>query len=284
MLPGAFGDLKEVDAILNIQHDRQRPIARTGGGGLELADSPERLEVRASLPNTTTGQDAREMLESRILRGLSVEMKVLDDEVDTGSRMRTISRAKLRGLALCDRPAYGDSEAILKRFEVEDREDIDAAYAYGENEVIASSGSVRKQKVQPGAFSHSIEDPEQEITLSIGRDMVKGAIASKLAGTLRLTDDSKGLKVRAAGVPDTTAYIDYQKQVEAGMIPALVPMFRQAEGAADRGYADIPEPGNPGVLIREYSAATLYGLALVLRRPKGSSSDVTLKRSIYSWL
>ena len=45
--PGAFGEVGDV--ILNRQHDRQTPIARTGGGGLSVIDSPEALRIRADL-------------------------------------------------------------------------------------------------------------------------------------------------------------------------------------------------------------------------------------------
>ncbi len=50
--PGAFGDLSNVDAILNVQHDRARPLARSGAG-LELRDSGEALTVSATLPRLT---------------------------------------------------------------------------------------------------------------------------------------------------------------------------------------------------------------------------------------
>ena len=46
---GAFGDVSSLDTILHFQHSRDRPIARTGGGGLVLTDSAERLEVAATL-------------------------------------------------------------------------------------------------------------------------------------------------------------------------------------------------------------------------------------------
>ena len=48
--PGAFAPLG--DAILNAQHDRTTPLARTDGGGLTLLDSEAALEIRAELPPT----------------------------------------------------------------------------------------------------------------------------------------------------------------------------------------------------------------------------------------
>ena len=48
--PGAFQPLGDV--ILNAHHDRAAPLARTGGGGLTLIDTPERLAFSAELPQT----------------------------------------------------------------------------------------------------------------------------------------------------------------------------------------------------------------------------------------
>ena len=54
--PGALGDLAGADVLLNVQHDRAQPLARTGGGGLTLTDSATGLEVRAELPAHKIGR------------------------------------------------------------------------------------------------------------------------------------------------------------------------------------------------------------------------------------
>jgi len=283
VMPGAFGDIAGVDAILNVMHDRGKPIARTGGG-LVLEDSPARLKLRAALPDTTTGHDARAMLESRILRGLSVEMLVRADEIDQGARLRRITRAELKGVALVDRPAYEESQAVLKRFQETETEDrakvVNALYRYGNAETVGDTGRNRKRRIMPGAFRVSIDDPGQEITLSLGRNP-NAAIASKLAGTLILRDTQKGLEIEAKSPPDTTAMRDFEAQVSAGMVPHVTPMFRELDG----GFQDEPEPGNPGVLIRVYNAVKLYALALTVREPKGAQSEVAIEsRGVLAWL
>ena len=72
ILAGAFGDLSSADILLNLQHDRGRPLARTGGG-LTLTDGPEHLQVTAVLPETRDADDALKLIESGVLRGLSCE-------------------------------------------------------------------------------------------------------------------------------------------------------------------------------------------------------------------
>ena len=111
-IPGAFGDVAALDVILNIQHTRARLIARTGGGGLELTDSPQALEVAATLPNTRESDDALEMVKRGLLRGFSIEFGALEQR-NEGIR-RIVQRAVLGNIGLVDRPAYGDSLVALR--------------------------------------------------------------------------------------------------------------------------------------------------------------------------
>ena len=164
-----------------------------------------------------------------MLRGLSVEMRVEpgDDKLskEGGQNRRTIERAKLNGIALVDRPAYGDSKAILKRFEVLIDEEVlaeaavehrfESEYYYDSVETISDDGDVRKREISPGAFDVSIRDPSQEITLSIGRNP-NDAIGSKLAGTLTLDMVDDRLVARVDNPPETTSFRDLQARMAAG--------------------------------------------------------------------
>ena len=99
-LPGSisFGDV-----IANRQHDRHKPLARTGAG-LTLTDSASELRARIELPDTVDGRDVRELVRLGVLRGLSAEFRTLKDQWE-GSE-RTIHEAQLVGLAVVDRGAY----------------------------------------------------------------------------------------------------------------------------------------------------------------------------------
>ena len=111
ILPGTFSPVESWDAGLNVQHKRERPLARTQGGGLVLLDSAEELRAEFELPDTQTGHDTAELINRGILRGLSVEMSVPPDgqkwsQTPDGKSLRTITRAKLHGLSVVDSPAY----------------------------------------------------------------------------------------------------------------------------------------------------------------------------------
>ena len=105
--PGAFGNLSNKDIILNQQHDRSVPLARTGGGGLTVSDSPTMLEIRAELPETRQADDTITLVKNRVLRGLSIEFMPKTDRLEND--IRVITRADLQGIAVVDRPAYKQS-------------------------------------------------------------------------------------------------------------------------------------------------------------------------------
>ena len=107
---GAFG--KVGDVILNAHHDRAQPIARTGeGGGLTLRDTDAALELEAEIP--VYRADLIDMLKRRILRGLSVEMRVTEDFWSVGGAKREVRKAELVNIGIVDRPAYTGASAEL---------------------------------------------------------------------------------------------------------------------------------------------------------------------------
>ena len=107
---GAFGNLEDADLILNRQHDRGKPLARSGGGGLEVIDSPSELRLRADLPDTPTGREAMTLVRSGVLRGFSIEFRALSEYVT--DRVVHVANASLVGIALVDKPAYPDSQVF----------------------------------------------------------------------------------------------------------------------------------------------------------------------------
>lgn len=109
--PGAFGNIRNADVVLNVQHSRLQTVARTGGGGLELTDSPTELRMTATLANTSDAKDAIEKVRSKILRGLSVEFRptIYGQRRESGKDVTVITKAELRGIGIVDRPAYHQS-------------------------------------------------------------------------------------------------------------------------------------------------------------------------------
>ena len=110
-LPGAFGDLSKADVVLRHEHFTQG-LARTGGGGLTLIDSQTELAIEAELPSTAAARDALELVKSNVLRGLSIEFVEARDRYH--GHIRIVQSARLVGVALVERPAYGKSLMALE--------------------------------------------------------------------------------------------------------------------------------------------------------------------------
>ena len=118
---GAFGNVSDSDIILNRQHDRTMPLARTGGGGLQVIDSPTELRLEAELPDTPTGREAMTLVRSGVLRGFSIEFRAIREYVR--DKIVHVAQAALVGIALVDKPAYPASQ--VNRHAVADMEGTD---------------------------------------------------------------------------------------------------------------------------------------------------------------
>ena len=98
---GAFVNLASSDVILNVQHSRQMPVARTMGGGLEVIDSAQILEIKATLPETTAANDALALVKAKVLRGLSIEFYPEEWRIEGPDKeMMTITSGQIGGRGL----------------------------------------------------------------------------------------------------------------------------------------------------------------------------------------
>ena len=167
MLPGVFGNVESLDVILNVQHNRERPLARTGGGGLVLTDSPKGLLTRADLPQTTEADNILELVIKKVLRGQSVEFDALKES--QSGNLRTIERAALQGIGLVDRAAYHDT-TIAARAEIRQLgTGLTGAIPYNVFATISDSGDLRKEGFEAGAFGFALQDESRGSLPNLGR-------------------------------------------------------------------------------------------------------------------
>ena len=112
-LPGAFKPLGD-NIRANLQHERSRPLARNiENGGLELSDSEVDLRAALTLPDTMTGQEARELISRRVLTGFSVEFTAIKETWQ--GVQRTIREATLHGIGLVDSPAHESAKLDMEK-------------------------------------------------------------------------------------------------------------------------------------------------------------------------
>ena len=79
---------------------------------------------------------------------------------------------------------------------------IAASFPYNSMATIRASGTVRKERIMPGAFRFAIEDASRDINLLVGHDYGQ-PLASKLAGTLVIRDTAAALEFEAP-LPDVS--------------------------------------------------------------------------------
>ena len=290
--PGAFGDVASLDVLLNVQHDRDRAIARTPAT-LQLIDGPDALRMVATLPETRESDDALTNVRAGVLRGLSLEFRAGNAPFLDG--VRTVRRAGLVGLGLVDKPAYHGSTVEARAFELrQDGDGLEGAFFYDVDTVISDRAQdngeietrrqdgVRKQRVSAGAFSFTLGDPAREINLLVGRSN-DAVLASKLRGTLILTDSPEALRFRVERLPETQAARDLRAVLAAEAAePGIQPIFRiPPPETVPESTEIIPEPGNDGVFIEVIKQAVLTAIAVVYRAPRGNPGIVSRRRRVW---
>ena len=123
-IAGVFNETVEAgafrfdDVLLNFQHQRHIPLARSGPH-LRIEDDGSKLQLIATLANTRAADDALALVESGVLRGLSAEFVVRQDEWTNGGQDRTIKRADLYAVGLVDKPAYPQSTLDIRQLFVD---------------------------------------------------------------------------------------------------------------------------------------------------------------------
>ena len=147
---------------------------------------------------------------------------------------------------------------------------IHGVFPYGQEAVVSDRGRQRKERIAAHAFRFSVEDLTRDIHLLRGHSFDK-PLASRRNGTLELEDRDDALEFVAA-LPDTAlpAYMEETlRMIEADLLNGISPGFRVPPASALAAGAVpeelIPEPGNPGVSIRQINEAVLYELSLVTR-------------------
>ena len=138
------------------------------------------------------------------------------------------------------------------------------AFPYGTLATISDRGVVRKETFLPNALGYSIEDSSRKIDILVGHDFGK-PVASRQSGTLQIRDTPRAVEFEAQ-LPDPAPswVVDMERAIMAGTMTGLSPGFRVPPPSAVRDAETlVPEPGNPGVKIRQIRAGVLRELSVV---------------------
>ena len=197
------GSLEYGDCILNVQHDRGRPIARTPDT-LQLIDTTKSLTLRADLPDTRECTDTLTMVRNHILRGLSVEFRAIQERLEAG--VRVISRATLTGVGLVDSPAFEGSRVEARAI---GGAGISFSVKYNSNLQCECCPTSDEVLIESGAFDEYLKDGSKELLAVHGN--FSGAVASRRRGSLKMEDSDEALMV-SSDIADTQAGRDILEQ------------------------------------------------------------------------
>lgn len=152
-------------------------------------------------------------------------------------------------------------------------------FPYNTWAVLSDRGAVRKESIEPGAFSYDLENPLSEISLLFGHSFDK-PLASRLGGSLTFEDSEEFLSFVAEipeGAERASHVVDALAMLGAGLIRGISPGFRvPPKDVVPHAESLVPEPGNPGVFIRTLKALRLFELSLVTR-PAYEASTAELR-------
>jgi len=150
--PGAFrGSLRNRNDIkLLWDHNSGQPLASTRAGNLRLTEDERGLYVEATLPNTTVGRDARELISKGIVDSMSFGFTVArnGEEWSADGTVRTLTRISLHEVSIVSFPAYPSTagstavrglDKVAKRAEVDADELADALLKIENGEDITSA-------------------------------------------------------------------------------------------------------------------------------------------------
>ena len=186
-----------------------------------------------------------------------------------------------RGTVRKERFAPGAFEFPVTRF-LEIQRLLQAAFAGDAGPVEASLAQTAARQDAP------LETPVQALqrelasldtNLLYGHDFNR-PLASRLAGTLTLQSDDAALRFEATLPPaarQPSWMVDAVMGVRSGLVTGISPRFRVPPASVvPNGEELLPEPGNPGVMIRQINQALLPELSLVTR-PAYKSTTLELR-------
>ncbi len=147
-------------------------------------------------------------------------------------------------------------------------------FPYGKLAVLSDGGRTgrpRKETIAPRAFGYRVDKPDEDIHLLVGHDYGQ-PLASKLSGTLKLTDTAEALTFDAtisAEVMDTSYASDILALIKAEIVHGISPGFRLPPKRAVEVAEELedeeldPANGKYRAIIRRVLDALLFEISVV---------------------
>ncbi len=105
---------------LLFEHNSESLLASTKNGSLSLEEDKKGLKIRATLIDTTLGQDTYKLVKAGLIDAMSFGFYVIEDnwEKVDGENIRTIKDLELIEVSIVENPAYVQSSISARGYEV----------------------------------------------------------------------------------------------------------------------------------------------------------------------
>ena len=281
--PSAFTPIEDV--ILNSHHDRSTPLARTGGGGLVIEDSPTELRIRAELPKTTMADDTLALVRSKVLRGLSIEFVATEERLE--GDLRIVERAHLSAISVVDSPAYAGST-------VEARAKKRVPKTWVKNDILYGvqcfceclTGECNRVIFAPKSLGPA---PGVDALATVGR--FSEALGSTSGATLRLKNTPKALEIELSPDARNTAAGETLTDLRQAKVPVYSrPLVDDAVSAftETNGVRTYTKAGLNAVLFKPIAGAAEKRLGwtpiVFVDNDDDDQPKPPRRRSVLAWL
>jgi len=191
--PGAFTrSLAAGDEVLAlVEHDPGRVLGRLSAGTLEIKQDKRGLWVSIDIPNTTDGNDVRELVRRGDLNSMSFAFVPHEDgsewETDQrGGRNRLITSARLYDVSVVSVPAYSETEVSVRKQEGNAVEMVETRDKYDEIKRLVEA--MRKildaeESVEMSAEDEEKYDKMEERVTTLQAELAKEERRGRLAST-----------------------------------------------------------------------------------------------------
>ena len=150
------GTGKDARALWN--HDSSQILGRVSAGTLKLDQDNTGLRFEISLPNTTTGRDASELLQRGDVQGASFGFRVIEDawgETEAGFPLRELRNVSLSEVSLVAFPAYESTEVALRSLAQHHDLDFDTVKAAAADNELKSLLSADEAETEAPSEPHA---------------------------------------------------------------------------------------------------------------------------------
>lgn len=297
--PEAFGAIKAEELVLNLEHDRTKPIGKGVAGSQKV--TPAGVEMAFKIAPTSAGTDALIEAAEGLRPAFSIEASADEYTIEKG--VMKVSRATLTGVAHVTRPAFKQA-TITEVAATEETETSEAAVAEEQTEENTVEDNKETAVVEEVEATHIVSAPVQAAAIRTAprSPVVDGVSYLEHSIKAAMGSDESRQYIRAADESTTTntgltlaPHLNEFISTSIGGRPAIDAISTAALPASGMSFtipkltqaptvADVNEEGNPvgtpmtsdylTVNVNKYAGASIVSWELIDRSSPAFLSEL----------